>query len=289
MRRILSCLCIIFMIFLCIGCSNTEEPEPLEEEKIPIPEWMTDIHNAYDEVVKENNLDFSLEEIEARKDGNGDRSYSFDLITTNSDGETVDIGPTWNESDSENNGELKRSFCINLVDDIDNSILKEFMACTIAVVDKQHNYAKAKKVVRTLISSFDGYSQSKKIIVGDYKVYIKPTENVTLLTDTFEVVYLKEQNTKVNTKEYEDYSNDEMIAPLNEGEKVHLRGLVVSDVDLEFKNVLLVVSDKGKYAVYYDSEKFAGLFTINKEYDFYGVISADWKGYDGAITLDYVK
>lgn len=289
MKRIIICLCIILMIFLCIGCSNTEEAESLEEEKIPIPEWITDLHNAYDDVVKENNLDFSLEEIDTSENKHGDRFYSFNLVTANSDGETVDIGPAWNDSNSENDGELKRSFSISLVDDIDNSILKEFMACTIAVLDKQHNYAKAKKIVRTLTRSFDGYSQSKKIVVGDYRVYIKPTENATLLTDTFEVIYLKEQNTKVDTKEYEDYSNDEMIAPLNEGEKAHLRGLVASDVDLEFKNLLLVVSDQGKYAVYYDSEKFAGLFTINKEYDFYGVISADWEGFDGAITLDYVK
>lgn len=294
MKKVITFLLMILLLLGFASCTDEESDqaeikaknesiaagaESVAQEAIEVIEENTSkdiIHNDCYTVIEENNLNLGLSE---------GTQYSFYIQWENEEGDIEESRVNFDDED-----ESSKSFSVDLPEDSDNNVVKEIIACAVATIGKTHDYKKAKETTRSLVGSYDGYEQSKKIGINGYKVYIKPPLDYMLCDPTLEVVYMKERNSNsIDITEYEDYTNDEMNAPFNEGQKAHIKGVVKSNTELSTSNVLEVTSSKGLFFVYYDSEKFVDMFKVEKQYDFYGVLREKRDGYDGCIYLDYFK
>lgn len=132
-----------------------------------------------------------------------------------------------------------------------------------------------------LVNSYDGYSQSDVVELGEYKYFLSPNDEDEVL----EVVSKEEINTPVDKK----YTLKQMQAKLNQGEKVVLTSKVVGIYEDDYSNYLLVGEGESIYYIHYSPKKFAGIFKEGKEYTFYGEIATACEDYVACMGLEYVE
>ncbi len=260
---------------------------PTEEPVLSQPSEPTEvlkIYENYEQAIENNKFNFILGPI---KKSTMDTSefYSFYLKYDSAYPNTFPEA-TFQKYE----GVTHKSYHVSLPENCDNLILKDAILCTIIAADPNIEYSDAETYMEELVNSFDGHNRSDIVSLGDsYKLYIRRSSAGILSSTYLEIVSADEVNDKVDISEYKDYTSQEMHAPLNKGEKVHLTGIVQANYDLEYSNILEVAINEERYIVYYNFENFLDSFSIGQEYDFYGTIAEAKDGYSGCLSLVYYE
>lgn len=260
---------------------------PAEEPVLSQPSEPTEvlkIYKNYEQAIENNEFNFILGPIE-KSTMDTSEFYSFDLKYDSAYSSTFPQA-TFQKDE----GVAHKSYHISLPDNCENSILKNVILCTIIAADPNIEYSDAEKYMNELVNSFDGHNQSNIVSLDDsYKLYIDRSSAGMFSTNYLEIVSADEINEKVDIRKYKDYTSQEMQAPLNKGEKVHLAGIVQANYDFGYSNILEVAINEDHYIVYYNFKKFLDGFSIGQEYDFYGTIAEAKDGYSGCLSLVYYK
>ena len=240
------------------------------------------IYEGYSTAIKQHEMEFSLTDVSI-SDYEDSNFYSFSLEY---EGATPTSTP--DVQFQEYKGIIKKSFEVDLPENCNNAILKDIITCTILAVKPELPFSEAETYMKQLVNSFDNYNQSDVVTVGNYRLFIKPKSS-TLTAPSLEIVSLEDVNNEVDTSKYENYTSEEMQAPLNEGEKVHLSGKIQGIYECDYTNSMEVTSGDETYLIHYTPEDFPGCFSEGQEYEFYGEIANSRDGYAGCLRLDYFR
>lgn len=246
-----------------------------------IPEHITQLYEQYDNIISQGDYDIRLGEKVGIDSRDEERTY-YRISLCPSDPDILSYPYVQFMGNEEY---TDKSFSVYILDDCDNVAKKEIIYCTLLATNPNASDKKIKSMLSKLVNSYDGYSQSDVVELGEYKYFLSPNDEDEVL----EVVSKEEINTPVDKTKYKKYTLKQMQAKLNQGEKVVLTSKVVGIYEDDYSNYLLVGEGESIYYIHYSSEKFAGIFKEGKEYTFYGEIATPCEDYVACMGLEYVE
>lgn len=277
---------LFIVMLLASGCSSSETSQTEASTQVPtdtadpvaenIPSSVQKTQDGFHAAIQASGFSgFSVGNIII----SGDReSYKF-CINTPLDGVSPDV--RFEASDDP----ALLSFDVELPEKADGHTLKQLIALSICAAS-EIDFSDCDSLVEQLVNSYDGSSLSAFVESGDYFFVIKP--GYLTLQPYLSVINKSNINQQVDTSIYEGYSSDAMSAPLNQGEKAFLTGVVQASI-WSFPNMELEVSSgNDTYIIYANPDHFVS-FNIRAQYTFYGVIAKPRNGYSGCLRLEYFE
>ncbi|MBQ4059421.1 MAG: hypothetical protein IJD40_10885 [Lachnospiraceae bacterium] len=297
---------IVLIIMICIlsGCNNHTDGMPIENESNneytyesdvteseevsnddiqSVPSHITELFEQYDNILSQGQYDIMIGEEIGIDDRDEEWTY-YRISLCPSDPNMISYPYVQFMG---NNDYVNKSFSVYILDDCTNTTKKEIIYCTLLATNPHESDEKIASLLNELVDSYDGYSQSDVVELGNYRYYLD--SSAVSADEILEVVSKEEINLSIDKTEYREYGFEEMQAELNQGEKVMLTSEVVGIYEDDYNNYLLVGEGEEIYYIHYSPELYVGIFEEGKEYTFYGEIASPCKSYIACVSLEYAE
>lgn len=272
-----TCIMAVVASLLFFAGHAFAQSEPL------IPDHINDILLKYKEIQKAEKLQYYF----------GNVSVSEFRLIENIEYYSIDFSGLMNYGEIQfkeyPDGNGSKSFYIV---NTGNSLyfMENFTALTMCVIDSGLSFKNAHETAVDFLSSYDGstvYSEVKKI--GDYTLLLYFGSDHTFV---LAVMYNNEINVPVDKSLFRNASYQEMISADMSGEKVFVIGHVEKQYTVYYDSMpieCVEFSSSGKkFRAYFVYASFFEMFTIDKDYTFYGYVLTPEDGY-ACLSLHYYE